>query len=117
MTPRPDRLVELRRQRALIQEHLAWLDGEISGEERTLSATMPPSLPKIPTSITTTDLKSAPPTAGAGSEDRNDAVIEQFRVAPSDIQRDVRKGCFMYFAAAFLLLAAVVVGLYFALRH
>jgi hypothetical protein len=117
MTPRPDRLVELRRQRALIQEHLEWLDGEIGGEERAMSATTPPSQSQMRTSIAARERKPELPTPKARIETQNDTVIERFRVAPSDIQRDVRKGCFTYFAAALLLLAAAVVGLYFALRH
>ena len=41
----PDRLAELRRQRALVQEHLAWLEREIAATEKTPSATRPADAP------------------------------------------------------------------------
>ena len=44
-----------------------------------------------------------------------DALLDEYRVAPDTLKTDVRKGCFLYFAAALLAVAATVVILYFLL--
>jgi hypothetical protein len=115
MTPPSDRLIELRRQRAMIREHVTWLDREIQREEQKMPAGLPPSQSEMTAAGGPSDHIPELSSPELGLED--DKVIEQFRVAPTDIQRDVRKGCLIYFAAAFLLLVAGVIGLYFALRH
>ena len=46
----------------------------------------------------------------------DDDLTARYRVAPDALRNDVRKGCFIYFAAALLLLAAGVAILYFTLR-
>lgn len=131
----PDRLAELRRQRALIAEHLAWLDREI--------ATAAPSEPAALLAAQSTAAFSAPdeghapprglqPTApvhaGASSKANpsgaTPTIIGGFRVAgagpqpdsqpeslphpdPVNIRDNVRRGCFLYVALAALL---VVLG-------
>jgi hypothetical protein len=127
-----DRLAELRRQRALMQEHLAWLDAEItaaekSGGEMPMPAVVPsPGLratPRVvsltPVAATKTALVSPAPVTGAPAahEPLADKILEEYRVPEKSLHQDVRKGCFLYFAAALLLLGAAVVGLYFALRQ
>ncbi|MBI5692695.1 MAG: hypothetical protein HZC55_21665 [Verrucomicrobia bacterium] len=122
-----DRLAELRRQRALVQEHLDWLDREIAA-----SAPVPPGPPAAsappphPAAAATPVQAVAPasmaPMAGPGAAATGsapvdpDSILEQYRSAPGSLQSDVRKGCFLYFAAALGLLALGVVALSFLLR-
>lgn len=114
----PDRLHELRRQRTLMQEHLAWLDREIAAELGQTEATERATPIDVPV--------LAPPVAGqiqarADSktvmEQEAETAMAEYRIAPQDIQQDVRKGCLIYFAIGFLLFAAAVVGMYFALQY
>lgn len=137
-----DRLNELRRQRALLREHIAWLEREIAGEEAKAAPTGPaPQVPASPPDevergapgarVTTAEGGGRPsaPAVPAEADEAGreitaddvesaaDAVLEEYRVAPTDLQRDVRRGCLLYFAAGFLLFVAAVAGLYFALRH
>jgi hypothetical protein len=127
-----DRLAELRRQRALMQEHLAWLDAEIAAAEKSGAETPTPALVPAPglratprvVSLTpaATPKIAAVPTASpaaapAAIDPLADKILEEYRVPEKSLHQDVRKGCFLYFAAALLLLGAAVVGLYFALRQ
>lgn len=122
-----DRLAELARQRALLSEHLTWLDGEIADE--TVKRLIPKPLDPAATAI---DSSAPPPSAPATATTPTDAavhpvpisraavpepaeILDQFRVAPSAVKQDVRKGCLLYFAAAFVLLGLVVAILYFTI--
>lgn len=132
-----DRLAELRRQRALIQEHLAWLEREIAAETsgaRPATVMSRPSPPEIlasgngtpalseqpslsgvaPTAaaLATTSVPGPGATPAAADADR---ILEQYRVGEASLQTDVRKGCFLYFGVAFALLIGVVALLYFLL--
>ena len=137
-----DRLSELVRQRALVSEHLAWLDREI---ERTSAETAPPAAAggitaaPTPTSATPLPLNPSPPSPGAKppttaavviptqpgpTEIPGDAasapsedILEQYRVSPTTVHQDVRKGCLLYFAAAFVVLGIVVAILYFTISN
>jgi CHASE3 domain sensor protein len=111
-----DRLAELSRQRALVQEHLAWLDAEIARVRvqegaalAALAATPSPSAEPITAAASSETLPLSGPAVSA------DTVLEQYRVAPEALRQDVRKGCLLYFAAAFVLLGIVVVVLYFSI--
>ena len=42
-------------------------------------------------------------------------ILDQFRVEPSAVKKDVRKGCLLYFAAAFVLLGVVIAILYYTI--
>jgi hypothetical protein len=98
--PSPDdRLQELRRQRALAQEQLAWLDREIaaaSGE--------PVSAKPLPQNL------QAAPTA---HDDDVEALLESYRAESRRAPDDARRGCFILFFAALALLALGVLALYF----
>jgi hypothetical protein len=132
-----DRLAELLRQRALLQEHLAWLDAEIAAASplpgatpvarpptaatpalapaaaRILSAATPPAATTVnPQSAFGTPVPVAPVSGGAG-----DDILEQYRVSDTSLKTDVRKGCLLYFAAAFALLGLGVAILWYAFRH
>ena len=115
-----DRLAELRRQRALVQEHLAWLEREIAQAERTPveAATFPPPF-AAPAFRATSPVESglaAPPVMPAGTE-AADQILDKYRVPATSVQSDVRKGCFLYLVAAFLLVGAVVTILYFTVSR
>jgi hypothetical protein len=130
LTVRPsmsDRLAELARQRALVQEHLAWLDREIADAARKSPAN--PAGPASPASLL--PMPNAPqlPQAHESSAGGNlnpggtpvlpsdpDAILTQYRVAPGALKEDVRKGCFLYFAIALVVLA-LGVGLLYVVIH
>lgn len=126
----PDRLSELARQRALVSEHLAWLDREIaeetvkrlaSGEAAPSSPSLTPAAPVVvqppppPVSIPST-ASVEPAAAGTpASAIEPDQLIEQYRVEPSTVKSDVRKGCLLYFVGAFAVLGIVIAILYFTI--
>lgn len=122
-----DRLAELRRQRALVAEHLAWLDDEIehaSGRSSSPSPTLASTSARPATAIVTAALKAGVPIAQEAAPLESpaaiasaDAILDEYRVAPKALQSDVRKGCLLYFAVAFVLLGLGVIGLYLAFRH
>ena len=111
----PDRLAELRRQRALVQQHLEWLDAEIAAESQREERDISPAVtPKPGRPVITRPV--AMPTRSISSQASTplDPLLGQQPLAASDVKQDVKKGCLLYFAAA---LAAVVVSvaiLYFA---
>jgi hypothetical protein len=123
-----DRLAELRRQRELVQQHLAWLDREIAAEAAkqnpaqtaaALAAAVAATTPKIspaPLAQSAADVSATPPAAAQANPDA-DRILEEFRVSPSALHHDVKKGCFLYFAAALALFFAIVALLYIALSR
>jgi hypothetical protein len=119
------RLAELHRQRKLVQEHLAWLDeqiaqatpsaGAVAGGGRVEPIATPTAnsaAQEAATQGTTTQ-----PLVAATTDTAMDAELDRYRRPASDLQRDVRMGCLLYFAAGLLMTAAIVAILYFALRH
>jgi hypothetical protein len=132
-----DRLAELRRQRALLTEHVAWLDREIAAEAGKAGSGDPPraALPPAPAvggSVSTGSRATvdAPATifapvspastpasrVTAGATDA-DAILNEYRVPSEALKTDVRKGCFLYFAVAMALLIGGVAILWVAFRH
>ena len=121
-----ERLTELVRQRALVSEHLAWLDREIASVHATLSSSTsgsyiaPPQAATAPSSERHSPLlptAGATPTTGSRSVSpvAPEELIEQYRVSPATVKQDVRKGCLLYFTAAFVVLGIVVAILYFTI--
>jgi hypothetical protein len=119
-----DRLRDLLRQRALLQEHLSWLDREIAAaSDKTpempgaasdsLTPPVAPITPFPPQSAAVIATTVVPGDIPAEASPAADALFEKYRVAPNTLQQDVRRGCFIYFAAAFGLFALGVVVLYF----
>ena len=118
-----DRLNELRRQRALMQEHLAWLEAEISREAGGAGLLTPKPVPA------TTPTPRADSSAGAASsmvpsltpaeptDFEAEAILSQYSSPRGNIREDVRKGCLLYFGVALALVVAAVAGLWFAFRH
>lgn len=113
----PDRLAELRRQRALVQEHLAWLEREIAATESAggkIAAEVRPAIPASP--LPRPSASPAPITPPSPPSDASiDKLLEQYRSAPGSVKQDVRKGCLLYFALALAVFAASVAVLYFLL--
>lgn len=95
----PDRLEQLRRQRALLLEHVAWLEAEIARENP--SAGSPVARPAEPAPVTA----ALPP----------DQTLPDFN--PAGVHQDVKRGCWMYFSAALLLLALGTLALYFVVAR
>lgn len=124
--PDSDRLTELRRQRDLVQQHLSWLDREIASTAalkpdaaKAESTTAPAPVPTPPASAPNVGAAAASVATASAIPDEAEAeaVMAEYRVAPGDLHRQVLNGCLLYMGIAFALLAVVVVGLYFALRH
>lgn len=129
----PDRLQQLRRQRAAIATHLAWLDSEIKREARLNPAAardeLPPQSPETttpPVAQVTTPTPVSPPTAPAPRplEARNpspaltadpDAVLEEWtEQAGADGSSDPpisKTGCWMIFIAIAVIGIGGAVGL------
>ncbi|HSY54793.1 MAG TPA: hypothetical protein VK785_10120 [Opitutaceae bacterium] len=100
--PSPDdRLQELRRQHALVQEHLAWLDREIASTAG--GAAPAPAIQGQP----------IVPVADGGDID---ALIESYKAEARSTPATVRRGCFFAFAAALLLFFLCVLALYLYIR-
>ncbi len=134
-----DRLQELLRQRALVQQHLAWLDGEIaeaSGNQTAPSRSPAPRqafpAPVTPPAAVSSYVASqaaavirhaaSVPVSPAARTDENplvaataDAILAKYQVEPNSLKTDVRKGCFLYFFGALAFVALVVTVLYYAL--
>jgi len=109
MGPMSDRLTELQRQRALMQEHLDWLDQEIAAAgDRTT-----PARPAQPPAQTKPVFTVTPPASGQNAE----TILAQYQSDQQAMKKDVRKGCFLYFAGAFLMLVLAVWALYLYSRR
>jgi len=126
-----DRLAELVRQRALVQEHLAWLNREIAAAAEaaktaaaasggTTDGSPSPESSLSPASssaaLRPVVAPSSPASEPAEAEDP-DAIIARYQVAPGTVKQDVRKGCLLYFVGAFVLLGLVVAVLYMTLHR
>ena len=101
----PDRLEELRHQRALVQEHLTWLEHEIA-QVTVTRLTLPPFAFRPDKSGTA----SRPPTP---MPDSAIPELSQFQVDPDNVQGDTRRGCFLYTAIALIALVLLCVVIYF----
>jgi hypothetical protein len=123
-----DRLAELLRQRALLQEHVAWLDREIAAASNPPAPLVSPiAAPRsVPAPVLPPPTALPPPAtlaAVANAEVSTEStalgedILEQYRVPTQTLQTDVRKGCLLYFFGALALAAAGIALLYVAFRH
>lgn len=113
------RLPELQRQRALLLEHLAWLDREIATEQASTpqrgatAGTAAPVLPAAPA-------PSPHPAAGAAPAPAPEIeqIFAAHEQAPGTLQHDARRGCWKAFWIL-MLGTLVIVGAAYALyaRH
>ncbi len=102
-----DRLADLQRQRALAQEQVAWFDREIARETRQVSATVPPAA--VPAALK--------PLASAAIDHTADEIIAQYQQNPLTTEKDVKKGCYLYFACAMGVVVLFAVSVYFIYTH
>lgn len=113
-----DRLQDLQRQRALAQEQLAWFDREIakaSGLDQTADRPPAPTAvaPIGPNALEPQPAPTlAPPTAAEADRLAED-IIARYKHEGTTSPADVKRGCFLYFGLAFLLVAVGLVALYF----
>ena len=88
-----DRLPELRRQRALVAEHLAWLDREIAD-----AGSETPVTPAHPGAVA--DLPSA------------EKILDEFRREAESSPAKVRQGCLWSFVCGMALLILGIATIY-----
>jgi hypothetical protein len=100
-----DRLNELQRQRALLQEHLAWLEREIAAATGGLIT--PPVARPAPAT------PPPPPASRAHAEAAAEEILSQYKDDTVSTESSVKRGCFLYFFLAFLLVGLGVAALYF----
>jgi hypothetical protein len=123
-----DRLADLRRQRALVQEQLNWLDAEINAAQPPSPAApvvtpAPPTSPPAPKpatparGVTPAALVSTPPAAAGTIDAMAAAMLKEYKIPPKSLHTDIRKGCLLYLIGAFAVLILGVTVLYFALRR
>jgi hypothetical protein len=115
-----DRLAELRRQRTLVQQHLDWLDREISAAQAHTAAANPSTsiaASAEPVSAAVTAPLSKPAEQATGADEVSDQILQEYRVPSESLQQDVRKGCLLYFTAGFMLFLLGIVALYFLVQR
>ena len=93
-----DRLADLRRQRALVQEQLAWIDREIAA----LGHAAPPPAPRVAPASTLTPPADLPPSEAA-----------DYQPDPVAAHSAARRGCLMYTVIALVVFAGVLAAIYF----
>lgn len=105
-----DRLTELQRQRALAQEQLAWFDREIARESAGTNTPPAASAPALAPAL----FKNTPPAADAPVSDHDaEKILERYRHTSHPVKDEVKRGCFLYFFAAFALLALGLTAFWF----
>jgi hypothetical protein len=111
-----DRLNELRRQRALLQQHMEWLDREIaaaSGNARPAPLPLQPPTPQMATSASKLSPIISVSLTETPSPQDTDALLRQYASDPKDSEASVKRGCWIAFIAAFALLGLVMAVWYF----
>ena len=112
----PDRLAELRRQRALVAQHLAWIDSELFEAEAGQ-----PSAPSAPAAIPAPAGKP-PQLPATGNNDnpavalanaKADEIIERYRATEAPDPGSARRGCLLLIGAMFALGGAVLLAIYY----
>ena len=118
----PDRLAELRRQRALVAQHLAWIDSELTaaGAGQTSQPLAAPP-PTIPSAVSDEPGEPTAPATLAASEDaaialaqtRADEIIEKYRATEALDPRAAKRGCLVLFGAFFAFAGFVILAIYY----
>jgi hypothetical protein len=120
----PDRIAELRRQRALVAQHLAWIDAELiaAGSGQAPSARHPAALADEGL-LAGIDPDGA---AGAGASEtapedpalllansRADEIIERYRATEAIDPKAAKRGCLVLLGAALVLGGAALLAIYY----
>lgn len=103
-----DRLEELRRQRALVQQQLEWLDAEIAAEAaaRTAPGAAKPAKAKPQSPIESIELTRHP------APHDSDAILKHYGAEAVSADAQTRRGCWTVFVLSLLALGFIVVGWY-----
>lgn len=122
----PDRLAELRRQRALVAQHLAWIDAELTaaGAGHPPPAPVSPPLPQDGAPAPSLAVAAAPLTSSADlappedpalalANSRADEIIEKYRATEALDPRAAKRGCLVLFGAFCVLGAATLLAIYY----
>lgn len=113
----PDRLAELRRQRALVAQHLAWIDSELIAA----GAGQPPASTAPAAAVATPDL-SPPVLPAVGAADnpavalahaKADEIIEQYRATEALDPASTKRGCLLLMGAVFAIGGAILLAIYY----
>jgi hypothetical protein len=112
----PDRLDELRRQRALVSEHLAWLDREIQASDST--AVKPASHSAAPMiSPVVTPMAVPAQSSTTASRLRSPVVpapdFPEYKADPIATESETRRGCLMAAGIGMLVIVAAVAAIYY----
>jgi hypothetical protein len=117
-----DRLRHLQRQQALLREHLAWIETEIARETPPATSSAPSTSstvgPALSASATPSPLVAtaaiAPATPPLAPEIAAEAeeLIKHYATQERQNPNDIKRGCFLVFISAFLLLAAGVTAIW-----
>lgn len=97
-----DRLADLQRQRALAREQVAWFDREIAKETNAKASALPAAVAST----------SARPPAPAATDRTADEILAQYQQNPLTAAKDVKRGCYLYFAFALGSVVIAAVGAY-----
>ncbi len=109
------RLNELLKQRALIEEHLIWLDAEIDAAQGEHSIPKASGIPanRLPqTEEPIVEKSSVLPIDEPDPKLAVSDIYDELGPETTDSAKDARRGCLGIFAFAFLVLAALVVWVY-----
>ncbi len=113
-----DRLAELKRQRALAQEQLAWFDREIARESGQLPAAalpgtpLTPLTPAVPVSTIPVVDSAASAAAEAAAARAADEILAKYEKNPQNAAQDVKRGCYLWFAFGMGMLAIGTISVY-----
>lgn len=127
----PERLSALKRQRALVAEHLAWLDRELASataETPTSTDSLFPTSPPPPQTVEPAPLpaqsEAAPDTSApeeaaarlASANARANAILEEYSTTGRFDPESTRRGCILL-ASAVLILGFVSLLVIYILRY
>ena len=111
--PSPDdRLSELRHQRALVQEQLAWLDREIAAASGAATPAKPAAQSLPPVSA-----MPSQPVAPPASGDEVNELIKSLEAESRSSLAQTKRGCIWIFSAALVLLVLCLVAFYLYVSH
>lgn len=116
----PDRLSKLLQQRALVSQHLSWLDAEIAAVSSPGAISGPPTTqieaaPPPPRPAEPIPLENPPepaPESLTEANSRADEIIERYRATEALNPAETKRSCLLLMAATFLLGTAILLGVY-----
>lgn len=110
-----DRLQELLRQKALLDEQAAWFEREIALERaRTGGPAAPAAAPAFPpvTPLAPATPAAAPAPVALSLDAEAEAIIDQYRAPAQSSRRLLQWGCILYVIGALVLLILSVLAIY-----